>query len=489
MSVHLPFENTYVRLPDRFYARIAPTPTTAPRLIRLNRPLAADLGLVAAMLESSEGVDVLAGNRVPEGADPVALAYAGHQFGQFVPQLGDGRAILLGEVVGRDGVRRDIQLKGAGPTPFSRSGDGRASLGPVMREYLVSEAMNALGVPTTRALAAVVTGERVIREEILPGAVLTRVAKSHVRVGTFQFFAARGDIEGIRLLADHVISRHYPQVRAAAQPYLALLEAVVTAQAALVAHWMSIGFIHGVMNTDNMSIAGETIDYGPCAFMDGFDPEQVYSSIDRGCRYSYGNQPRIAQWNLARLAETLLELIDADGTAAVEQAKVAINGFSTHFEASFIDLMRRKLGLGSARDGDLDLVKSLLGTMAQARSDFTLTFRHLCAAAGGEDAALRGLFTGPAKIDAWLAGWRERLATEGGDDAERAARMRQANPLFIPRNHRVEEAIRAGIANDFGPFERLSAVLARPYDNQPESAAYARPPKPDEVVLSTFCGT
>src|SRR5215204_537932 len=381
MMLHLPFDNTYARLPDRFFARLAPTPVRAPRLIRLNRELAAQLRLDPDWLASPEGVEVLAGNRVPNGAESVALAYAGHQFGHFVPQLGDGRAILLGEVVDRSGMRRDIQLKGSGPTPFSRSGDGRAALGPVLREYVVSEAMAALRIPTTRSLAAVATGEPVVRETVLPGAVLTRVARSHVRVGTFQFFAVRGDVEGLRLLADHVIARHYPQAAEAERPYRALLDAVIGAQADLVAQWLNVGFIHGVMNTDNMSIAGETIDYGPCAFMDAYDPATVFSSIDQHGRYAYANQPGIAAWNLARLAETLLPLFSDDEEKAVARAREALETFSPRFEAAFHAGLRRKLGLFTQREEDLELAGGLLDLMAKNEADFTLTFRGLSDAA------------------------------------------------------------------------------------------------------------
>ncbi|HEY0572441.1 MAG TPA: YdiU family protein, partial [Enterovirga sp.] len=324
MTVHARFDNSYARLPDRFVARLPPTPVAAPKLIKLNRQLASDLGFDPDWLASPEGVEILAGNRVPEGAEPTAMAYAGHQFGGFVPQLGDGRAILLGEVIGRDGLRRDIQLKGSGPTPFSRRGDGRAALGPVLREYVVSEAMAALGIPTTRALAAVTTGEAVARETLLPGAVLTRVAASHIRIGTFQYFAARRDVEGLRVLADHVIARHYPDVLGAEQPYRALLDGVIARQADLVARWLLVGFIHGVMNTDNMSVAGETIDYGPCAFMDAYHPSTVFSSIDQHGRYAYANQPRIAVWNLARFAETLLPLLSEDQDKAVADAEESL---------------------------------------------------------------------------------------------------------------------------------------------------------------------
>src|SRR6476661_2237220 len=342
-----PFDNSYARLPERFFARLPPTPVTAPRLIRLNEKLARQLRLDPLELSSSAGVAMLAGNTVPDLGEPLAMAYAGHQFGAFVPQLGDGRAILLGEVIDRDGVRHDIQLKGSGPTPFSRLGDGRAALGPVLREYIVSEAMATLGIPTTRALAAVTTGEPVWRETPLPGAVLTRVASSHIRVGTFEFFAARGDLDAIRRLADHVIARHYPEAVDAANRYRTLLDLVISRQAALIAKWQLVGFIHGVMNTDNMSIAGETIDYGPCAFMDVYHPEAVYSSIDNKRRYAYGNQPRIAQWNLARLAETFLPLLAEDQEQAVALAQAALAAFGPQFQAAYLDGLRRKIGLAT----------------------------------------------------------------------------------------------------------------------------------------------
>ncbi len=486
------FDNSYARLPDRFYARLAATPVSAPRLVRLNEKLAVDLNLDPAALAEPEGVAVLAGNRVPERGDPLAMAYAGHQFGTFVPQLGDGRAILLGEVIAQDGVRRDIQLKGSGRTPFSRSGDGRATLGPVLREYIVSEAMAALGVPTTRALAAVTTGETVLRDRPLPGAVLTRVALSHIRIGTFQFFAARGDVDATRSLADYVIARHYPEAARAAKPYRALLDLVIARQADLVAKWLLIGFIHGVMNTDNMSIAGETIDYGPCAFMDTYHPETVYSSIDRMGRYAYGNQARIAQWNLARLAETLLPLLAEDINAAVEEAEAAIAAFVPRFEAAFTDGFRRKLGLVRPQPGDILIAKDLLERMASNEADFTLTFRGLCdaAAEGTKDEKVRSLFNDPGSFDEWAIRWRQRLADEGGDPGERRAVMRLANPAFIPRNHRVEEAIAAAQDHgDFKPFERLLTVLSSPYEDQPAFARYADPPRPEQVVHQTFCGT
>ena len=492
MTIPLPFDNTYARLPDRFFARVAPTPVTEPRLVKINRALADHLGLDAGWLAGPEGIEVLAGTRVPDAADPIALAYAGHQFGHFVPQLGDGRAILLGEVVDRDGIRRDIQLKGSGPTPFSRRGDGRAALGPVLREYIVSEAMAALGIPTTRTLAAVTTGEVVMRETPLPGAVLTRVAASHVRIGTFQFFAARGDTDAVRLLADHVIARHYPQAADSAQPFRALFEAVIARQAELVARWMLIGFIHGVMNTDNMSIAGETIDYGPCAFMDTYHPATVFSSIDHYGRYAYANQPRITTWNLARLAETLLPLFGDDQDQAVAYAQGALEAFQPAFMAAFNAGLRGKLGLTTERDDDVALAADLLNVMAENEADFTLTFRRLSDAAAdpAADAAVRRLFKEPAPFDAWASRWRTRLAEEPADPATRAAAMRAANPAFIPRNHRVEAVIEAAVReSDFAPFEELLLVLSRPFEDQPRFAPYQEPPKPHERVEQTFCGT
>jgi uncharacterized protein YdiU (UPF0061 family) len=492
MNVLIPFDNTYARLPERFFARIQPTPVAAPRLIRLNESLATQLGLDAEWLASEEGVRMLAGVSVPEGAGPIATAYAGHQFGGFVPQLGDGRAILLGEVIGRDGIRRDIQLKGSGPTPFSRRGDGRAALGPVLREYVVSEAMAALGIPTTRALAAVLTGEKVARETMLPGGVLTRIATSHIRVGTFQFFAARGDGEGVRLLADHVIARHYPAVAQGAQPYRALLDAVIKAQAELIARWLHVGFIHGVMNTDNMSIAGETIDYGPCAFMDEYDPATRYSAIDQNGRYAYGNQPGIAHWNLTRLAECLLPLLAQDEDQALEQATQSLNTFGPLFEEAHLAGFRRKLGLSTEAPDDAPLVQDLLDIMAAQHADFTLTFRRLAEAAADPtgDAAVRQLFADPAAYDLWAIRWRQRLAHDGVNPRARRDAMRMVNPAFIPRNHRMEAVIRAAVdKDDFRPFEEFLTVLAKPFDEQPAFARYAEPPAEHERVLQTFCGT
>lgn len=487
------FDNSYARLPERFFERLAPTPVPEPGLIRVNEALALQLGLSGEELSTPEGVEVLAGNRLPEGSEPLAMAYAGFQFGNWVPQLGDGRAILLGELIDRDGARRDIQLKGAGPTPFSRSGDGRAGLGPVLREYLVSEAMACLGIATTRSLAAVTTGEQIVRETLLPGAVLTRVAKSHIRVGTFQFFAARGDVDAIRVLADHAIARHYPAAAEADQPYLALLGAVINRQAELIASWQWVGFIHGVMNTDNMSIAGETIDYGPCAFMDTYDPDTVYSSIDRMGRYAYGNQPSIAQWNLGSFAQALLPLLSDNEDAAVALATDVLGTFSGRFADFYHARMRRKLGLAEHQDDDATLAEDLLTRMADNRADFTLTFRRLCDVVE-EDSKARGyvreLFQDPAVFDDWAVRWRKRLAREGGSPAERQRDMRSVNPAFISRNHRVEEVIQAAVVDgDFTPFQQLCDVLASPYDDQPGREHYAAPPRPDQVVHQTFCGT
>jgi uncharacterized protein YdiU (UPF0061 family) len=488
-----PFDNSYARLPQRFFARLRPTPVAAPRLVRLNRKLAQKLGLEPDRLSSPEGVAILAGNAVPKLGEPLAMAYAGHQFGTFVPQLGDGRALLLGELVDQDGVRRDIQLKGSGPTPFSRNGDGRAALGPVLREYIISEAMDALGIPTTRSLAAVTTGQTVRREMPLPGAVLTRVASSHIRVGTFQFFAVRGDVEALAQLANYVIARHYPEAARAEKPYQLLLELVIARQAELIAKWLLVGFIHGVMNTDNMSIAGETIDYGPCAFIDTYDPAAVYSSIDSFGRYAYGNQPRIAQWNLARLAETLLPLLAENQEAAVELANAALGQFAGRFETAYAVGLRGKLGLFQEREGDSALAQDLLERMVRNGADFTLTFRRLCEAAVSpdKDADVRSLFTDPSAYDDWAARWRRRLADDGEEIGERRAlAMRAVNPAFIPRNHLVEEALAAAVNNDdLSVFEKLLTVLSRPYDDQPAHKLYAEPPRPDQVVHQTFCGT
>jgi uncharacterized protein YdiU (UPF0061 family) len=486
------WNNSYARLPERFFARVRPAPVGAPRLIRVNEKLATELGLDPDALLTPTGLETLAGNLVPENGEPIAMAYAGHQFGHFVPRLGDGRAILLGEILDGDNKRCDIQLKGAGRTPYSRGGDGRAALGPVLREYIVSEAMSALGIPTTRALAAVTTGETVWREAPLPGAILTRVASSHIRIGTFQYFAARGDAEAIRILADYVISRHYPECVDSPNRYRALLDAIIRRQAELIGRWMLVGFIHGVMNTDNVSVAGETIDYGPCAFMDAYNPAMVYSSIDSVGRYAFSNQPRIAQWNLARMAETLLPLLADADDARINEAQAAVERFSAHFESAYAAGLRQKLGLFQDHSGDLKLAQDLLDCMSRNNADFTLTFRALCDASLGcnNDQALRTLFANPGDLNDWLERWRRRLAEEDCDIDARRQTMRAANPLFIPRNHLVEQAISAAVnSGDFQPFETLLAVLSRPHEDQPEFSSHALPPRAEQIVQQTFCGT
>ena len=486
------FSNSYARLPEHFFARLSPTPVAKPRLIKFNDSLASELGIDTRGLDPDELAAMFAGNVTPPGAEPIAMAYAGHQFGNFVAQLGDGRAILLGEVLDRNGKRRDVQLKGSGRTPFSRRGDGRAALGPVLREYLVSEAMHALGIPTTRALAAVTSGEPVFRDRRLPGAVLTRVASSHIRVGTFQYFAARGDLEAVKRLADFVIDRHVPDAHAAERPYLALLWGVAERQAFLVARWMHVGFIHGVMNTDNMALSGESIDFGPCAFMDSYDPATVFSAIDEFGRYAYANQPTIARWNLARFAETLLPIVDPNPERASELANEAISAFSSRFQEHWLSGMRNKLGISGDQAGDLDLVHALLGAMHENAADFTLTFRRLCDAAveSKADADVRGLFANPGDYDSWAARWRSRLALERLEPNIRAQAMRNVNPAFIPRNHRVEQALDAAIEHeDFLPFADMLTVLSRPYEDQEAFANYANPPRTTERVFRTFCGT
>tara|TARA_R110002096_G_scaffold199271_17_gene383128 strand:- start:698 stop:2161 length:1464 start_codon:yes stop_codon:yes gene_type:complete len=484
-----PFDNSFARLPPGFFAHVSPTSVKSPSLIRLNCDLAVGLGLDLDQLDSDDGLAILSGNAEAEGSEPLAMAYSGHQFGGFSPQLGDGRAILLGEVVGNDGIRRDIQLKGAGPTPFSRRGDGRSALGPVLREYILSEAMAALGVPTTRALAAVATGEQVYRTGMEPGGVFTRVAQSHLRIGTFQWFAARQDDENLAILADYAIDRHYPECREAGNPYRALLDRVIEKQADLIAHWMQFGFIHGVMNTDNMTISGETIDYGPCAFLDHYDPAKTFSSIDQHGRYAFGNQPTIAHWNLTRLAEALLPLLNDDPEKAIGEAETALDRFPDLHRSALERRFAMKIGLDRKNAEDWKLVEELLAAMKAGEADFTLVFRHLSAVAfeHRNDEVITGLFREPAEIAQWLVRWRERLATDDRDEA--LGRMKQANPVIIARNHRVEEAIRAGYEDDFEPFHRLNNALQRPFEEDAEFQEYETPPRPEEVVQATFCGT
>ncbi len=488
--MRLGFQHSYSTLPTRFYAHVTPTPVANPQLVAFNTALAEDLGLQTSLLEP-EAPAILSGNQLPEDADPIAMAYAGHQFGVFVPQLGDGRAILLGELEARDGTLRDVQLKGAGLTPFSRNGDGRAVLGPMLREYLISEAMHALGVPTTRSLAVVATGERVYRDEVLPGAILTRVAKSHVRVGTFQYFAARGDQDALKHLLEYVVTRHYPTARGADSPALAVLKEVTRRQVALITDWMLLGFIHGVMNTDNMALSGETIDYGPCAFMDDYDPNTVFSSIDHNGRYAYTNQPAVAQWNLARFAETLVPLIDPDVDKAVTSASEVIAEFIAQFDSRFLAGMCRKIGISSATGEDAGIVRDLLSAMHRSHADFTLTFYKLTLVAEDPRACpgLLELFAASSDMQKWLEVWQKRLARDPQTNQERVASMRGANPVFIPRNHRVEAALKAAEAGDYAPFHRLLGVLRRPYEDQPDAAEYKLPPQPSERVLHTFCGT
>lgn len=475
----VPFDNSYGRLPERFYSRLPASPVSQPELLFLNKALACDLQLDLDWLHSKDGVKMLAGNGVPEGADPLAQVYAGHQFGGWVPQLGDGRALLLGEVIDINGLRRDIQLKGSGRTPYSRQGDGRAWLGPVLREYIVSEAMAALGIPTTRALAAVATGETVFREGPLPGAVLTRVAASHIRVGTFQYFAARNDTEALELLVQHVIARHYGD----ADGPLGLLKAVISAQANLVAKWLGVGFIHGVMNTDNTAISGETIDYGPCAFMDAYDPAKVFSSIDHMGRYAYGRQAQILGWNLAQFASALIPLIDDDTEAAIAAAQEVMDGYIPQFSNAYLDTFRAKLGLTTIQDGDGALIDELLRLMAESSADFTNTFRALGSKAAADQ------FTDRAAFSRWKSTWLERVEADGSDEPLRS-RITQANPAVIPRNHRIEQAIDAAVAGDLGPANRLITTLQTPFADLPQNAAdLAAPPLASEEVLQTFCGT
>ena len=483
-------ENTYARDLAGLYEPWQGAPVSAPRLVALNEDLAAELGVDPAVLRGPEGLGLLTGTAVPEGATPVAQAYAGHQFGGYSPRLGDGRALLLGEVIDTHGRRRDLHLKGSGRTPFARGGDGLAAVGPMLREYVIGEAMHALGIPTTRALAVVATGDEVVRETMLPGAILTRVAASHLRVGTFEYTARLGDPDLLRRLADYAIARHHPQVVEAENPYLAFFEAVLDAQAALIARWMQVGFIHGVMNTDNMAISGETIDYGPCAFMDLYDPATVFSSIDHGGRYAYGNQPVVAQWNLARLAETLLPFFHAEQDPAIEMATAALTSFPGRYEAYWRDGMRAKLGLAEGRDEDAALIADGLALLQAQRVDFTSFFRALSSAVRGEAPRVRGLFTDPSAFDAWAERWHARLASEARERDAVAEAMDRVNPVHIPRNHLVEEALAAATAGDLAPFERLVDVLGRPYEERPGLGPYAEPaPEGFGGRYRTFCGT
>jgi uncharacterized protein YdiU (UPF0061 family) len=477
------FDNSYVRELAGLYEPWRGAPAPAPELLALNEALAAELGVAGDALRGDHGVAVLAGAAVPDGAAPVAMAYSGHQFGGYSPRLGDGRALLLGEVIDVHGRRRDVHLKGSGRTPFARGGDGKAAVGPMLREYVISEAMHALGIPTTRALAVVATGEQVARETLLPGAVLTRVAASHIRVGTFQYAAAQGDEALLRRLADYTIARHYPHAAEAENPYLTFFAQVVDAQASLIARWMLVGFIHGVMNTDNMAISGETIDYGPCAFMDAYDPATVFSSIDHAGRYAYGNQPAVAQWNLARFAETLLPLIDADSSAAIAAATGVLHSFTERYDASFKRGMRAKLGLAEPDD---TLIDDLLALLEAQTVDFTVFFRALSTSLRTDATRVQDLFGEPAAFDLWAARWRAAL---DGDPQAIADAMDRVNPVYIPRNHLVEEALAAATAGDLSPFNRLVDVLARPFEERPGLEVFATPGPPSFGAYQTFCGT
>ncbi len=486
MSPH--FDNSYVRLPGRFYARQAPAPVADPALIRVNRGLAQLLGIDPGWLESEEGIDTIAGNHVPVGADPIAMVYAGHQFGSWNPRLGDGRAILLGEVIGGDGERYDVQLKGSGITPYSRSGDGRAPLGPVLREYLVSEAMAALGIPSSRTLAAVTTGEPVYREQQLAGGVLVRVAKSHIRIGTLQYFASVQDLEGLKLLIDHVIARHYPGIADVENPVLAMFEQAMGKQATLFAQWQAIGFFHGVMNTDNLLLSGESIDFGPCAFMDDYDSAAVFSSIDHGSRYAYRNQPAIAHWNLACLVQTLLPFIADDEEEATALAQTALDTFPERYLEAYYSRLRDKLGLDTEEDDDKVLTQDFLDLLETGRLDFTLAYRRLAELALGTD-DIKPLFDFPESFDSWLSRWQKRCARQPGNAQQRQQMMMVANPAFIARNHLVEQAIAEAYSGDFRFFHRLLERLESPFEYAADDADLATPPTPDQVVHQTFCGT
>jgi uncharacterized protein YdiU (UPF0061 family) len=477
-------DNSYARLPELFFTSYKPTPVRSPKLIKLNQPLATSLGLDVQALQSNEGVEVFAGNQMPKGAFPLAQAYAGHQFGHFT-MLGDGRAILIGEQITPSDERYDIQLKGSGRTPYSRGGDGRASLGPMLREYIISEAMHALGIPTTRSLAVVTTGESVIRETDLPGAILTRISSSHLRVGTFQYVSQWDTDEDMRTLADYTLHRHYPDVEANANPYLSLLQAVIKRQAKLISKWQLVGFIHGVMNTDNMSISGETIDYGPCAFMDTFDPATVFSSIDRQGRYAYGNQPRMAGWNLARFAETLLPLLHVKQEESIKMAQEEITAFTELYHSNWLTGMRAKLGLLNDEPQDQSLIEDLLNMMKKYQADYTNTFLALTY----EKLENTNLF-GSLEFTEWHKLWQTRLSRQNESKDAVQQVMRNSNPALIPRNHRVEEALEAAVTQgDYSVLERLLDVLSNPYAHSPEQTDYSTPPEESNRPYRTYCGT
>ncbi|MDC0946598.1 YdiU family protein [Nitrospinaceae bacterium] len=489
MNPQFNFDNSFARSLEGFFKPCQAEPATAPTLLQFNHALAKELGLDPVALDSEAGLAIFSGNAIPEGSEPLAQAYAGHQFGGFSPQLGDGRALLLGEVIDTQQRRRDIQLKGSGRTPFSRGGDGLAAIGPVLREYLIGEAMHALGVPTTRALAAVATGKHVYREIALPGAILTRIAASHIRVGTFQYAGARGDILKVRELADYAIQRHYPDTSDAENPYLAFFAAVADAQAALVARWMNIGFIHGVMNTDNMTISGETIDYGPCAFMDKYAASTVFSSIDQYGRYAYANQPEILTWNLARLAETLIPHVDTKKERAINLLTETIECIQPLYESYWLSGMRSKIGLTTEDILDEELINDLLKIMEAGQADFTLVFRRLSKTLQGDSDAVRNLFKEPDAFNAWVVRWQKRLEQEDIVAETTAQAMDRVNPIYIPRNHKVEESLAAAVNQDMTLFTKLLEVVIQPFDEVEGNEAYTEPAPATNRRYQTFCGT
>ena len=482
--MNIDFDNSYARLPERFYSNVKPTPVKSPNIIKLNNILADEIGI---KFDNMQPEIFFSGNSLLSGSQPIAMAYAGHQFGNWVPQLGDGRAILLGEILDKKGLRRDIQLKGCGPTPFSRMGDGRAWLGPILREYVLSEAMENLGIPTTRALTAISTGEKVYREKEFPGAILTRVAFSHIRVGTFQYFASRKDLDGLKTLADYVINRHYENCIKDSNPYLSLLKKVIKRQANLVSKWMGVGFIHGVLNTDNTSIFGETIDYGPCAFMDEHQFNKVFSSIDQTGRYAYKNQPAIIKWNLACLASCLLPLISENEKQAISLAQSAVDEFDDIYNSLWLKIFRNKLGFRKISEDDEKLIKDLLDLMDKNKTDFTLTFRSISSLINNDDEDFKKYFI--SDNNEWINKWRNRISIEDNDKKDIFKFINTINPAFIPRNHRIEEIISKALEGDYSYFEILNKVLMKPYDDQDKFKEYQKPPQENQIVTETFCGT
>ncbi len=493
----MPFQNRFAQLPPQLFSEVQPTAVSRPQWIRFNEALATELGLDAVSLNTPAAAAIFAGNTLPDTAKPLAMTYAGHQFGHWVPQLGDGRAVLLGDLLDIHDQYREVQLKGAGITPYSRSGDGRAWVGPVLREYIVSEAMAALGVPTTRALAAVLTGDQVFREGAMPGAIITRVANSHVRVGTFQYFIARDDLPAIDALMQHMISTCYPEISDAANPASALFSAVISKQANLVAHWQSVGFIHGVMNTDNMAISGETIDYGPCAFLDEYDPKKVFSSIDQMGRYAFANQPAAAQWNLSNFGQALLPFIDNDKDAALAIAQSLLDEFPKRYQEAYNERMLAKIGISNQHGNDMELLTELLALMVESNADFTLTFTYLTnyqltklnPRITKPAIDISPYYQAPSSLQAWHEKWQRRLTQQSTNSEQQHTLMQQHNPVLIPRNHRIEACIQSAVENDFEPFNELVNAMQRPYSTDQQYSHLAEPPNEREVVKKTFCGT